>query len=63
MRRPVKAAIEEARNRLGKIGRLVIRPSGTEPLIRVMAEGDDPGLVKRVVDDIVGVISETRSAA
>ena len=60
---PVKAAIEEARNRLGKSGRLVIRPSGTEPLIRVMAEGDDPGLVKRVVDDIVGVISETRSAA
>ena len=60
---PVKAAIEEARNRLGQSGRLVIRPSGTEPLIRVMAEGDDPGLVKRVVDDIVGVISETRSAA
>ena len=60
---PVKAAIEEARNRLGASGRLVIRPSGTEPLIRVMAEGDDPGLVKRVVDDIVGVISETRSAA
>jgi phosphoglucosamine mutase len=60
---PVKAAIEEARSRLGKSGRLVIRPSGTEPLIRVMAEGDDPGLVKRVVDDIVGVISETRSAA
>ena len=41
----------------------MIRPSGTEPLIRVMAEGDDPGLVRRVVDDIVGVISETRSAA
>ena len=59
----VKAAIEEARNLLGQSGRLVIRPSGTEPLIRVMAEGDDPGLVRRVVDDIVGVISETRSAA
>ena len=38
---PVKAAIEDARNRLGNAGRLVIRPSGTEPLIRVMAEGDD----------------------
>ena len=60
---PVKAAIEEARDRLGKSGRLVIRPSGTEPLIRVMAEGDDPALVKTVVDDIVGVISETRTAA
>ena len=60
---PVKAAIEDARNRLGKAGRLVIRPSGTEPLIRVMAEGDDPKLVETVVNDIVDVISETRSAA
>lgn len=60
---PVKAAIEEARNRLGKTGRLVIRPSGTEPLIRVMAEGDDPQLVETVVNDIVGAISDSRSAA
>ena len=60
---PVKAAIEEAQNRLGKKGRLVIRPSGTEPLIRVMAEGDDPKLVEDVVNDIVGVISQARSAA
>ena len=60
---PVKAAIEEGRNRLGKTGRLVIRPSGTEPLIRVMAEGDDPQLVEAVVNDIVDVIAESRSAA
>lgn len=60
---PVKAAIDDARARLGKSGRLVIRPSGTEPLIRVMAEGDDPKLVETVVDDIVGVISDLRSAA
>jgi phosphoglucosamine mutase len=60
---PVKAVIEDARARLGKAGRLVIRPSGTEPLIRVMAEGDDKGLVEQVVDDIVGVISEIKSAA
>ncbi|MBX3531548.1 MAG: phosphoglucosamine mutase [Rhizobiaceae bacterium] len=59
----VKAAIEDARSRLGAKGRLVIRPSGTEPLIRVMAEGDDSSLVEKVVDDIVGVIAETRSAA
>jgi len=59
----VKAAIEEARSRLGQSGRLVIRPSGTEPLIRVMAEGDDSGLVERIVDDLVGVIAEMRSAA
>jgi phosphoglucosamine mutase len=60
---PVKAAIEEARSRLGKTGRLVIRPSGTEPLIRVMAEGDDSILVEAVVDDLIGVISDTRDAA
>jgi phosphoglucosamine mutase len=59
----VKAAIEDARNRLGSAGRLVIRPSGTEPLIRVMAEGDDLKLVEKVVHDIVGVIAETRTAA
>ncbi|HEY4191151.1 MAG TPA: phosphoglucosamine mutase, partial [Mesorhizobium sp.] len=59
----VKAAIEEARNRLGDTGRVVIRPSGTEPLIRVMAEGDDESLVEKVVNDLVGIISETRNAA
>ncbi len=58
----VKVAIEEARSRLGQSGRLVIRPSGTEPLIRVMAEGDDRHLVEQVVDDLVGVIS-LRTAA
>jgi phosphoglucosamine mutase len=59
----VKAAIEDARNRLGGTGRLVIRPSGTEPLIRVMAEADDPKLVEAVVNGIVGVIAELRTAA
>ncbi len=50
-------AIEDARKRLGQGGRLVIRPSGTEPVIRVMAEGDDRDLVERVVDDVVEVIT------
>jgi phosphoglucosamine mutase len=48
----VKDAIEAARQRLGNQGRLVIRPSGTEPLIRVMAEGDDPALVETLVDEL-----------
>jgi len=60
---PVKAVIADARSRLGEKGRLVIRPSGTEPLIRVMAEADDIGLVERVVEDIVGVIASTKTAA
>ena len=59
----VKSAIEDARSRLGKSGRLVIRPSGTEPLIRVMAEADDKVLVEQVVDELVDLIAETRSAA
>jgi phosphoglucosamine mutase len=49
----VVTAIESGRGRLGNQGRLVIRPSGTEPVIRVMGEGDDRDLVERVVDDIV----------
>jgi phosphoglucosamine mutase len=52
MRDTVKSAIEAATVRLGNHGRLVIRPSGTEPLIRVMAEGDDPVLVETLVDEL-----------
>lgn len=59
----VKGAIDEARERLGVQGRLVIRPSGTEPLIRIMAEGDDRGLIEKVVNDIVGAISSQSHAA
>jgi phosphoglucosamine mutase len=57
----VKQAIAEAMSRLGEGGRLVIRPSGTEPLIRVMAEGDDETLVHRLVDDLCRAIE--RAAA
>jgi phosphoglucosamine mutase len=52
----VQNAINLGRDRLGEGGRLVIRPSGTEPLIRVMAEGDDQQLVNDVVDDIIGAL-------
>ena len=48
----VRRRIAAAEAELEGKGRLVIRKSGTEPLIRVMAEGDDPALVERVVDDI-----------
>ncbi len=48
----VKSAIASAETRLRGTGRLVIRKSGTEPLIRVMAEGEDPALVEEVVDSI-----------
>ena len=48
----VRKRIAAAEAELEGRGRLVIRKSGTEPLIRVMAEGDDPHLVAKVVDDI-----------
>jgi len=48
----VKSRIAEAQAELNGKGRLVIRKSGTEPLIRVMAEGDDLAVVERLVDDI-----------
>ncbi len=51
-----RAAIAAGRARLGEAGRLVIRKSGTEPVIRVMAEGDDEGLVSAVVDDIAAAV-------
>jgi phosphoglucosamine mutase len=54
----VKAAIADAESELNGSGRLVIRPSGTEPLIRVMAEGDDAGQVTRLVDMICDAVKE-----
>jgi phosphoglucosamine mutase len=52
----VKAAIAEGEARLNGQGRLLVRPSGTEKLIRVMAEGDDGALVKRVVADVSAAV-------
>jgi phosphoglucosamine mutase len=57
----VRSAIANAEQKLGRGGRLIIRPSGTEPVIRVMGEGDDKILVEAVVDDIIAAL--TRVAA
>ncbi|MFM5949497.1 MAG: phosphoglucosamine mutase [Novosphingobium sp.] len=54
----VKAVIADAEAQLFGKGRLVIRPSGTEPVIRVMAEGDDAGQVETVVDAICDAVKE-----
>ena len=53
----VKARIAEADRRLDGRGRLVIRKSGTEPLIRVMAEGDDADEVEAVVDSVCRAVA------
>ena len=54
----VQQVIKESQARLGNAGRLVIRASGTEPVIRVMAESDDEGLVNAVVNEIAATIKK-----
>ena len=54
----VRSAIEDAHARLDGHGRLIVRPSGTEPVIRVMGEGDDKLLVEEVVDGIVDALTK-----
>jgi phosphoglucosamine mutase len=53
----VMAAISSAQTRLGAQGRLLVRKSGTEPLIRIMAEGEDKILVAAVVEDIAAALA------
>ncbi len=53
----VQAAIRDGEERMNGDGRVLIRKSGTEPVIRVMAEGSDSTLVERVVDEIVAAIA------
>jgi phosphoglucosamine mutase len=54
----VRSVIANAEKKLGVGGRLIVRPSGTEPVIRVMGEGDDKVLVESVVDDVVEALTE-----
>jgi phosphoglucosamine mutase len=59
----VKSAIETGHKRLNGHGRLLVRSSGTEPVIRVMGEGDDRILVEEVVDYIVDALGQAAAAA
>lgn len=58
----IKAAIDIAAQRLGESGRLLVRPSGTEPLIRVMAEGRDQAITKETAEQAASTISSVLSA-
>jgi phosphoglucosamine mutase len=54
----VKGVIADAEQKLNGSGRIVVRASGTEPLIRIMAEGDDEKLVNQVVREIAGAVKK-----
>ena len=54
----VKAAIEDAKKQLGKDGRIIVRPSGTEPLLRVMVEGSDHDAIAALANKVADVLRE-----
>lgn len=54
----IKKAISAAKKELGANGRIVVRPSGTEPLIRVMVEGEGEEEISRIADGVAGVIKD-----
>jgi phosphoglucosamine mutase len=56
--RVIQRAIHEAEGRLGEGGRILVRPSGTEPALRVMVEGPDAGLVEELADVIAALAGE-----
>ncbi|MCV6823871.1 MULTISPECIES: phosphoglucosamine mutase [Halocynthiibacter] len=58
----VQKVIEAGHGKLAGTGRLLIRKSGTEPLIRVMGEGEDEGLLQSVIEDIVGAVDQVVKA-
>jgi phosphoglucosamine mutase len=59
----VMAAVASAEASLNGSGRVLVRKSGTEPLIRVMAEGDDSHLVETLVTQVCNALRETEEAA
>jgi phosphoglucosamine mutase len=59
---PIQAAVKDAETVLGSKGRVLLRPSGTEPLIRVMVEGEDEALVHAQAKKIAAVVEQTVNA-
>ncbi|HEX3017982.1 MAG TPA: phosphoglucosamine mutase [Caproicibacter sp.] len=54
----VKKAVEQTKAKLGTSGRIIVRPSGTEPLLRVMIEGEDESYIQALADSVADVIRE-----
>ncbi len=55
---PVERAVSEAESRLGEEGRILLRPSGTEPVVRVMVEHADEVVCREVCEEVAGVVAE-----
>ena len=60
---PVRAAIAAAEARLGTAGRVLVRPSGTEPLVRVMVEAADDATTRAVAEEIAAVVRAAAAAS
>ena len=61
--KPIQQAIGYAEKQLHPHGRLLVRPSGTEPLLRIMAQGDDKPLLDRVIEDLIAAIQPVEKVA
>lgn len=59
---PVRRAVEAVERQLGTRGRVVLRPSGTEPVVRVMIEGEDEGEIRRLAESIAAAVAAAASA-
>jgi phosphoglucosamine mutase len=59
----VERAVSQAENRLGEEGRILLRPSGTEPVVRVMVEHADEAVCKEVCEEVAGVVAEAGDRA
>jgi phosphoglucosamine mutase len=53
----VRAAVAKAEVRLGREGRILLRPSGTEPLVRVMVEHEDEAVCREVCEEVAATVS------
>jgi phosphoglucosamine mutase len=60
-REPVKEAVVYAEGRLGGEGRILLRPSGTEPVVRVMVEHEDEAVCREVCEEVAAVVSSSSS--
>jgi phosphoglucosamine mutase len=59
----VVTAIKAAEKRLGNRGRILVRKSGTEPLVRIMAEGDEESVIRAIVSEIADAVRKSAQAA